>query len=117
MAYTKPPLSFFEWEQQCLLEQQKEPEIVIESIEEEVVQVEIPQVESDEDEDEDDKSEKNEASEKIRNLCRVCLSSGLISIFSTITPKLLKLKPSGDMRPWQLPIYQIIEEVSGEPVS
>jgi hypothetical protein len=115
MAYTKPPLSFFEWEQQCLLEQQKEPEIVIESIEEEAVAVEIPQPESDEDEDCD--SEKNEAFEKIRNLCRVCLSSGFISISSTLTPKLLKLKPSGDMRPWQLPIYQIIEEVSGESVS
>lgn len=107
----KIPISFFEWEQLFLSDQAQEPEIVIESIEE---AVEVP-----EEEPEEEVPVKNEALEKIRNLCRVCSSNGLISIASMLTPKMFRMfkPPSGDMRPWQLPIARILEEVSGESVS
>lgn len=106
-------LSFHEWEQLCFNEQAKEAEIVIESIEEAEA---VPQ-EVFEEPEENENEETNGAFEKIRKLCRVCCSNGLIEISSTLTPKLFKTKPSGDMRPWQLPISRIIEEVSGESVS
>lgn len=106
---SKMPLSFHDWEQLCFLQQDKEPEIVIESIEEAAAV-------SQEEHPEEEIPEKNEALEKIRNLCRVCTNQGFIKISSTLTPKLFTTKPSGDMRPWQVPIAKILEEVSGESV-
>lgn len=58
----------------------------------------------------------NETVNKIRKLCRVCSSNGLISITSNIANNLLKIKPSGDIRNWQIPISKIIADISGENV-
>lgn len=59
----------------------------------------------------------NETINKIKKLCRVCSSNGLISIKSTINRNLLRVKPSGDIRKWQIPISEIIACVSGEKVN
>lgn len=111
-------LSFHEWESLFFQEQAK-TDIVIESIEEtaEVAQeVDENTPQETEDSEIENDPEINEALEKLKKLCRVCSSNGLISISSHLTPKLFSMKPSGDMRHWQVPISKIIAEVSGEKV-
>lgn len=58
----------------------------------------------------------SKTNEKIRNLCRICSSNGLISIQATLKGCNLKFKPSGDQSLWQIPISQLIAEISGEEV-
>lgn len=60
--------------------------------------------------------ETNQTNEKIKKLCRVCSSNGLISIQAKFNGCNLKFRPTGDQRLWQIPISQIIAEISGEEV-
>lgn len=60
--------------------------------------------------------ELSETLENIRKLCRVCSNNGLISIHTLIVRANLKIKPWGDKSLWQVPIKQIIQDVSGEKV-
>lgn len=57
-----------------------------------------------------------EASSSIRSLCRICSSKGLISIHTGILRTHLKIRIR-DHRRWNLPISQVISEISGEAVS
>ena len=120
MASEFKSLSFHEWEKLFFQEQSDEPEIMIESIEEAVdIAQTIPEEsiwESEEPETDVEVEETNGALEKLKNLCRVCSSHGLISISSQLTPKLFSMKPSGDMKLWQISIANILSEVSGEKV-
>lgn len=111
-------MSFQEWELKYFQEKSNgEPEIVIESIEEtdELSQAagESPATSPEEPE----KEENLETLNQLTKLCRVCSSNGLISISSHISPKLFTMRPSGDMKQWQIPIAKIIAEVSGEKVN
>lgn len=61
-------------------------------------------------------AELSEESIKIRNLCRICGSNGLINIHSEIGRCQLQLKKRNKHQ-WDVTIAQIISEISGEPVS
>lgn len=56
-----------------------------------------------------------DCNEKIKTLCRVCNSNGLISINATINQ--FKIKLVGERRHWEVSIGKIIEAISGESVS
>lgn len=63
----------------------------------------------------------NETMEKVRKLCRICSSMGLISIHTSMRKcrlnSLVNWTPSGDPDAWDVPISQIIENISGEKVN
>lgn len=60
----------------------------------------------------------NEAIDKIKGLCRICSSNGLISIQSKINVNNLKVRMnSGDLQNWDAPISKLIADISGQEVS
>lgn len=59
----------------------------------------------------------NIASEKIQKLCRVCSSIGLISIKTSMNQGHLNFVPSGDKTAYDVPISEIIQQISGEQVN
>jgi hypothetical protein len=60
----------------------------------------------------------SEAFERIRKLCRVCSSNGLIDIHSKIKESYLKInrKTFANTAAWNVTIAHIIAEVSGQKV-
>lgn len=59
----------------------------------------------------------NEALERIKKLCRVCSSNGLININSKIQRSYMKISNYAKGNSWDVTIAFIIAEVSGEKVS
>lgn len=109
-------LCFHDWERIKNAQDQQnfeDAEVIVEDVTEE-----IPKTENKTNASESIDTRTCEIEENVnlcQKLCRVCSNNGLISINAAIKG-FLKIKPSAHPKLWDIPISQIIAEVSGEMV-
>jgi hypothetical protein len=109
-------LSFHDWERFLIEKEQKVVTLEVIENEEEALE-DIEEEKPEENKTTTIDPETQEFFDSLKKLCRICGSNGLININALVTRASLKFPPSGDIRLWEVPISNVIEDISGEKVT